>query len=219
MKTTAALMLKAPRPGTVKTRLAVDVGVEKATMIYRKLVEHQLLQIPREWGCTIHFTPPDSNDEMRAWLEEFAPAQSTFAPQCQGDLGVRMLEAVRHDLRCGAEAVMLLGGDCPELVTSELRDAACHLHQADLVIGPAADGGYVLFGLKQAYEELFHGILWSTSSVLETTLVRAYALGLKLWMTRVFTDIDDWKSLSEPATEAFARILPADHGVEEVGEA
>lgn len=191
MKITAALMLKAPRPGTVKTRLAADVGVEKATATYRKLVEHQLRQIPQEWSCTIHYAPADAEKEMRGWLEGVAAVRTQFAPQCEGDLGARMLQAVRHDLAAGAEAVVLLGGDCPELVTGELLAATRHLQEADIVIAPATDGGYVLLALKQAHRELFEKIEWSTSSVFETTLSRAGASCLKVWKTKSFTDVDD----------------------------
>jgi glycosyltransferase A (GT-A) superfamily protein (DUF2064 family) len=35
------VILKAPRVGTVKTRLAREIGVERATLIYRAMVEHE----------------------------------------------------------------------------------------------------------------------------------------------------------------------------------
>lgn len=194
MKINAALMLKAPRPGMVKTRLAADVGVEKATAIYRNLVEHQCEQIPRKWSCTIHFAPADAEKEMRAWLESVAPVGTLFTAQCEGDLGARMLHAVRHDLAGGAEAVVLLGGDCPELLTTELLDAVRLLPQADVVIAPATDGGYVLLALKQAHQELFEGIAWSRPSVFATTLARACQSQLKVLTTRFYTDIDTGSS-------------------------
>jgi len=55
---TVCLLLKAPRSGTVKTRLARDIGSQQATMIYRALVEHQARAIPEGWDVTVHFAPP-----------------------------------------------------------------------------------------------------------------------------------------------------------------
>ena len=191
MKITAALMLKAPRPGTVKTRLAADLGEERATEIYRALVEHQLRQIPKTWNCTIHFAPADGEEEMRCWLAGIAPAGTNFEAQCDGDLGARMRQAVRLELGCGADGVVLLGGDCPELLTNVLLEAATELQAADIVISPATDGGYVLLGLKKEHPELFEDIAWSTSEVLAQTLARASTGGLKVFRTEPFADIDD----------------------------
>ena len=61
-------MLKAPRPGLVKTRLAAEVGVESATAIYRRLVEHQIAAIPREWRTEVHFAPAEAAADMQQWL-------------------------------------------------------------------------------------------------------------------------------------------------------
>lgn len=190
MKMMAALMLKAPRPGGVKTRLAADLGTRQATAIYRKVVEHQLRHIPPNWACTIHYSPPDAGEEMRAWLRDKANQAVAFAPQNEGDLGARMLGAVRHGLAHGAEGVVLLGGDCPELLKDDLIEAACHLEDADVVIAPATDGGYVLLGLKRAHARLFADVPWSTPAVLDLTLRRVAELGLTVRRMRPFSDID-----------------------------
>ncbi|GAB4241064.1 MAG: TIGR04282 family arsenosugar biosynthesis glycosyltransferase [Candidatus Methylacidiphilales bacterium] len=190
MKMMAALMLKAPRPGWVKTRLAADLGTTRATAIYRHVVEHQMRHIPPDWACTIHYSPPDAGEEMRAWLQDKANQAIAFAPQNEGDLGARMLGAVRHGLAHGAEGVVLLGGDCPELLKDDLIEAACHLDGADVVIAPATDGGYVLLGLKQAHARLFEDLPWSTSEVLALTLRRVDELGLTVRRMRLFSDVD-----------------------------
>ncbi|MFQ3671377.1 MAG: DUF2064 domain-containing protein, partial [Verrucomicrobiia bacterium] len=106
----------------------------------------------------------------------------------------RMAQAVAQALAADANAVVLLGGDCPELLRQELLDAVEPLERADAVIAPATDGGYVLLALKRVQPELFEGIVWSTSTVFETTLERARACGLRVELTRAFTDVDDWAS-------------------------
>ncbi len=195
MRITAALMLKAPRPGTVKTRLAADLGSEPATAVYRRLVEHQLREIPQAWACAIYYAPSEAGEEMRQWLQNIAPPGTRYEAQCEGDLGTRMLHAVKHGLADRAEGVVLLGGHCPELFTAELLNAARQLQAADIVIAPALDGGYVLLALKQAHSELFEGIPWSTPAVRNDTLSRAAAAGLKIHETRYFADVDDSETL------------------------
>ena len=191
MKISAALMLKAPRPGTVKTRLAREIGNEKATSIYRSLAERQVTQIPDDWRCAIHFAPADAVEEMRGWLRSVAPADAVYRPQCQGDLGDRMRHAVLAELAAGTDAVVLLGGDCPDIDTTVLRDVAKRLAVVDVVIAPAFDGGYVLLALKADHTCLFADIAWSTAEVLTQTLGAAARGGLSVSTMKTYQDVDD----------------------------
>lgn len=65
---TVLLFLKAPRPGTVKTRLAASIGTEAALSIYRSLAERQVERLPPNWALTIYFTPPEALPEMQRWV-------------------------------------------------------------------------------------------------------------------------------------------------------
>lgn len=205
MKTTAILMLKAPRPGTVKTRLASEIGVIRATAVYRTLAAHQIAQIPASWDCAVHFAPSDAGEEMQKWIGSLVPPGTRFEPQVSGNLGDRMLAAAANELDRGADAVFLLGGDCPDLLTQALLDAAGFLHRADIVIGPAADGGYVFLATRLAHPGLFDGIPWSTPDVLAQTIARAGSLGLKVELTKTYADVDDASSLAD----ASLRCSPA----------
>lgn len=74
---------------------------------------------------------------------------------------------------------VLIGGDCASLGEAELRAALGLLaagHEA--VLGPAADGGYVLIGLNRPCPMLFRGIAWSTPTVLAATRRRLGQAGL-----------------------------------------
>ena len=105
----ACLMLKAPRPGYVKTRLARETGNEGAARIYRRLVEYQMGCLPANWRIEVHFAPADAETEMRSWLG----AGARYEPQSTGDLGDRMRGAMFSAFGRGAAAVIFLGGDCP----------------------------------------------------------------------------------------------------------
>jgi len=192
---TACMILKAPRVGTVKTRLARDIGPKKATAIYRALAEYQAGAIPAKWDVAVHFAPPDAALEMKAWLKPFLPVSSRFAPQCDGDLGLRLAHVVRTEFQRGARRVFLIGGDCPGITRDYFDEADRHLNGADVVIGPAADGGYVLLGLKAPHAALFENIAWSTAAVLDQTIAAAKRLSLTVGFLKILEDIDDVASL------------------------
>lgn len=191
---TACLFLKAPRLGTVKTRLARDIGPERAVAVYRTLVAHQAGTIPAEWEVVVYFAPRDAEPEMRDWLEPLFPRGLRLEPQCGGDLGRRLEEAVRQEFQRGTTRLFLLGGDCPGISSEYLAEADKVLNGNDLVIGPAEDGGYVLLGLTAPAPTLFAGIAWSTEVVLEQTLAAARRQGLHVGLLPPLEDVDDAES-------------------------
>ena len=192
--TNVALMLKAPRAGRVKTRLASSIGSESATRIYRALVEHQLAQIPASWCVVIHFAPSDAEAEMRTWLEGLSRRTIEFIPQPGGDLGVRLISAMDYGFASGADLVFFLGGDCPGTTCGYLKEAEAALAKTDMVIAGALDGGYVLLGLRKPTAAVFEAIPWSSDSVFSATLGRARAAGLTYECLSSLEDVDDLES-------------------------
>lgn len=190
MMPTALLMLKAPAEGGVKTRLAWAIGVLAATRAYRRLVEHQLREIPAEWRTHICYAPANAEAAMRAWLGE---AQK-YSAQASGDLGERLAQATEAHFRSSVEPLIILGGDCPYLDTGRLRDAAAALTEVEAVLVPACDGGYCLIGLRRSERHLFHAISWSTGSVLAETRERLRERGLAWVEMEPLEDVDDGAS-------------------------
>ncbi|MBC8011409.1 MAG: TIGR04282 family arsenosugar biosynthesis glycosyltransferase [Burkholderiales bacterium] len=181
------VFLKAPREGWVKTRLAADIGAESATRVYRLLAERQLAAVPAGWPVEVWFAPADARDEMRAWLGP----RPVLQPQPEGDLGQRLSRAVDVAFAGGAPAVLVIGGDCPELDEATLREAAAALADGrELVLGPATDGGYYLIGLTRTMPRLFAGIPWSTADVLAATLRRASEYGVVTALLSAKDDVD-----------------------------
>jgi uncharacterized protein len=202
---TVCLILKCPRPGEVKTRLANAIGTEMATTIYRALVEHQAAEIPPTWQVAVYFTPSDAEEEMKRWLKPHLPNGAHFVPQANGDLGRRLAMAVHTEFARGGQRIFLIGGDCPGLSLDYLRQADIALDTDEVVIGPAQDGGYVLLGLKKPldrpetgyFDGLFKDIAWSSSLVLEQTLDAARNLYLSVHLLHPLADIDDIASLND----------------------
>src|ERR1700759_2288243 len=94
---TVCLFVKSPRPGAVKPRLARDIGAARAAVIYRALVEHQAAEIPVDWPVAVYFAPSNAAEDMKIWLAPHFRTGTRFVPQCDGDLGRRLITAVRRE--------------------------------------------------------------------------------------------------------------------------
>jgi glycosyltransferase A (GT-A) superfamily protein (DUF2064 family) len=102
-----------------------------------------------------------------------------------------MRRTIRHLLRRGHVGVVLVGGDSPTVPASRLVEACkALLAGADLVLGPAHDGGYYLVGLSRDRPALFRDVAWGTASVLRTTLRRARRARLRIRLLRPWYDVD-----------------------------
>jgi uncharacterized protein len=194
MKISAALLLKAPILGTVKTRLAATIGAPEALRIYKLLVEWQLSQIPKNWTIDIHFAPSDSLSLMENWLSPLTPQKINFFPQPEGNLGIRLKTALQNSLARGADRVALMGGDCPDLTSDYLQNAESHCRSQDATIAPTLDGGYALLILNQFYPQLFENIPWSTSTVFADTKNALKLAQLTSYDLAPVEDIDDLES-------------------------
>lgn len=190
------LYLKAPRPGTVKTRLASTIGESRAAAVYRQLVERQLYALPRGWSLEVHFAPADAEEELREWLGNLE-----FVPQADGDLGERLSRGVAEAFQRGVELVFCIGADCPGLKAVHFQQAREFLETgADAVFGPAEDGGYYLLGQKRHHPCLFTDIPWSTDQTLRASLGNAKENGLRTARLPKLYDVDgeaDWRRAVE----------------------
>jgi hypothetical protein len=88
---------------------------------------------------------------------------------------------------------------------SSFAEAANELAKSGdrIVIGPAADGGYYLIGMKRVHQELFKEIDWSTERVLEQTKQRAVEIGVEVHQLPEGLDVDDRSSLMRLCDELF----------------
>jgi rSAM/selenodomain-associated transferase 2/rSAM/selenodomain-associated transferase 1 len=179
---------KAPREGDVKTRLAAEVGDREATRIYRAL-GRRVVEAVRggAWRTRICFTPTEARGELEAWL---GTDRLQFRPQADGDLGRRMSAAFEDAFAEGATRVCVVGTDVDGLEESLVARAFSALEGHDVVLGPAHDGGYWLLGLTRPRPALFERIRWSTARVLDETLERARALGLRVHLLPTLRDVD-----------------------------
>ena len=178
-------MAKHPVPGRVKTRLAAALGADAACALYRAFVldlAERLGALP--YAVTWAYTPGDA--PFAALLP-----RARCRPQRGRDLGERLAAAIADELAAGPGPVLAIGADAPHLPETALAEAASALgRDADVVLGPAADGGYYLIGLRAPAPGLFAGIDWSTDGVLEATLARAQAAALAVHFLPPSFDVD-----------------------------
>lgn len=183
------IFVRAPEPGRVKTRLAVEIGALEALRVYMRLTRHavaQALTLAPQVAVHVHFTPADAGARVRRWLGE-GPA---YLPQAAGDLGERLGQAFQEAFAAGFIRVVVIGSDLPDLSSSLLHRALELLDEHAAVLGPAQDGGYYLLGLREPLPELFRGIAWSTEQVLSQTLARLRAAGIEPALLETLSDVD-----------------------------
>jgi len=109
--------------------------------------------------------------------------------QPAGDLGTRM-KAALADAIARQGAALVIGSDCPWLEVDVLREADAALARHDAVLGPADDGGYVLFGMRRVEDVLFDDMPWGTERVLAETRERLRSLGWNWFELASRSDVD-----------------------------
>jgi len=120
-----------------------------------------------------------------------------YVEQQGADLGERLENAAAAAFLDGAKRVVIIGTDCPGLDADHLHAALRALQQAEVVLGPAADGGYYLIGLSQHHREFFEGIDWGTERVLQQTLAKARAARCRVHLLPQLADVDHPEDLIE----------------------
>ena len=158
---------KAPVLGEVKTRLQPDYTPEQSLALHKNLVIHTLTSISQatEFNTELHCSP---NRQSMFFLNCENRFPIKLNDQLGDDLGERLAFAISAALQVN-EKVVVIGTDCPELDETYINKAFKTLDDFDSVIGPAADGGYVLLGLRKFSPELFSGFKWGSDSVLSQT--------------------------------------------------
>ncbi|HEY9671278.1 MAG TPA: TIGR04282 family arsenosugar biosynthesis glycosyltransferase [Waterburya sp.] len=185
-----------PEPGKTKTRLIPALGAEGAATLQRQMTEQKLAEVNKlqtfyPVSVEIHFTGGNE-----AVMQEWLGSNLIYRQQNEGDIGCRMAAAFEISFRAGMDRVVLIGIDCPDLNAQLMAEAFHALHEHDLVLGPALDGGYYLIGLRRLIPQLFTGIRWSTAEVLSQTLKIAQSLDLAVAKLPWLSDVDYPEDLS-----------------------
>jgi rSAM/selenodomain-associated transferase 1 len=215
------LFAKQPAPGAVKTRMTGGDGARGARVAMAFLQD----TIGRLSGVAarrvLAYSPPGAEEALR----ELAGSRFDLTPQGNGDLGQRLARFVADRQAEGASAVVVVGTDSPTLPVDLVQQAFVELRQADVVLGPAFDGGYYLVGCGQRLPPIFENVDWSSAAVLRQTVAALSDPQWRLALLPPWYDVDtpqDWEMLrghlaalrragidpEVPHTEALCREAP-----------
>ena len=106
---------------------------------------------------------------------------------------------------------VIVGCDAPSLTAAYVDQAVAALRNADLVLGPAEDGGYCLIAMRELQQRIFVNIPWSSDAVLSETLNAAKGLAVAtlepLWDVDDGDDLQRWQAMCEASPQ---RNIPRD---------
>lgn len=182
------IFAKQPVPGQVKTRLQPDYSPEKSAEIASFMIRATVELAVSAWpGDVMLYAWPDIEHPLfRQLARDFG---LSLAQQAEGDLGAKMLSALREGIARGARTA-IMGCDVPQCGWDVIDQANDWLARGRNVLGPTEDGGYYFIGLQQAHRELFDKIPWSSNQVLPMTLARSEKLGMEIDLLPTLRDID-----------------------------
>lgn len=187
-ETVFTIMAKKPQVGKTKTRLCPALSQQEAVALYEALLLDTItLVADLRWAdLTIAITPPESG----RYFESVTPDGTLLLPVEGKDIGECLAQVMDTLLGMGYRKALALNSDGPSLPPEYLLQAARHLDDKDIVLGPGHDGGYYLVGMSCPHPEIFDDIDWSTDRVLSQTLERAGRLGLRTALTPQWYDVD-----------------------------
>jgi rSAM/selenodomain-associated transferase 1 len=192
------IMAKAPRPGTVKTRLAKSLPVQAVTELYGCLLNDTIAMAQTLDQVEIAIMCPASD------VDDLSPAGGDtipVVPQTGNGLAAALDSVFEQFAAVGRPCVIAFNSDSPHLPASILDTAFEVLEACDLVIGPTHDGGYYLVGARASHPGLFTNVGMGTATALEALLERASQLKLSVRVIDPFYDIDVAADLAQLAEE------------------
>lgn len=192
---------RAPQEGQVKTRMMPHLSAAGACELHRELTLWTCRQLLASGLGEVELcVAGDTHDAL--FGQCMAIGVSRVSQQCGSDLGARMYSAIHRSL-AQYSSVILVGSDCPGIDGAYLRQAVTALLAAPVVLGPAADGGYVLIGARSITPDIFQDIPWGSDQVYSATSLALERAGVNWRELPCLTDIDRPEDL--PVWEALKR--------------
>ncbi len=204
--TALVVIARYPEPGKTKTRLARTIGPTEVAHLYRAFLTDLAQRfVGQPWSLHWAYTPVEV--DYQAFVATLAPAyaqQMYCFPQQGEDFGTRLHNIFQWTSAQGFQRTILIGSDSPHISREIIEQAQAMLDKADVVLGPADDGGYYLIAMRKPYD-VFSGIPMSTAVVAQMTIAAAQHQGLTTHLLEPLFDIDEL-----PDLQRLAQLLAAD---------
>jgi uncharacterized protein len=194
--TALVVMARYPQVGTTKTRLARTIGNEEAVRLYRAFLTDLAYKFAGQ-AYDIHWAYTPAEVDYLSFIATLAPALTEHMhafPQQGINLGSRLHHVFRWTHDRGYQRTIIIGSDSPQISLQIVKQSQKALDTADVVLGPADDGGYYLIAMRRPYD-VFRDIPMSTSIVAQKTIELAQSQGLKVHTLENLFDIDELPDL------------------------
>jgi len=197
---TLGIFARNPEPGKTKTRLAAAIGDQPAAELYGCFVRDLVGRIGRLGDQLWTAVTPDS-PECRDWYRTLPVVHNSerfrMLVQPEGNLGTRIDWYFQEVASRAAGPAVLIGTDNPDLPSSRIDEAFTILsnRDADVVIVPSTDGGYVLIGMNGPPQGIFDEVRWSSPITMLDTIAAAEAAGMTVSVLALWYDVDNLEDL------------------------
>ena len=191
-------MTRWPAINRCKSRLAKEIGPDKAVLIQEKLINHtfKVAKTLEEKNLVEVFISITGISRRSAQRWALKKGFKNINIQGIGNLGLKMRRQVlRRQHRNKTRTTIIIGTDLPTLCQRDIIEAIEDLKYNQIVLGPSIDGGYWLIGLSGELLRPvaiwpFVNIRWGTNMVLEDTLLSAKSQGINYSLLKDRNDID-----------------------------
>lgn len=186
MTPTVLLVAKAPAAGRSKSRLVPPLSAEQAARLHEALLL-DTLDACRTEAPGVGLLHADAGEAPV--LAALAGSETPLVLQEGRGLAQALPGAISRF--AGSGPVALVSSDLPGLPRGALGRAFERLAaSADVVLGPALDGGYWLIAMAADHAAPFREIPWSTPAVLGVTVARCAEAGLAVELLEPWRDVD-----------------------------
>lgn len=179
------MIAKIPIPGSVKTRLVGELTPEQAAGVYEAMLDctiQRMNRIFRDNPCFHRILAVNSSSHSFTFA-----ANWQWVEQGSGDLGERI---ARIWGAIGGGPAAFFGADCPDVPDTLIESVPAALMDADVAMGPVADGGYWTIAGRQLQPSLLNDIDWGTDRVYHQSLAAAQKADLTVARLPQWYDVD-----------------------------
>jgi uncharacterized protein len=194
--TALVVMARYPEAGKTKTRLARTIGDEETLRLYQAFLTDLAWKFAGQ-TFDLHWAHTPAQVDYLCVIANLAPSLIQYMqsfPQQGKDLGARLHNVFRWTRDHEYQRTIVIGSDSPQISLEIVAQAQKALDKAEVVLGPADDGGYYLIAMRRPYD-VFRDIPMSTSAVAHMTIELAESQGLKVHTLENLFDIDELPDL------------------------
>lgn len=186
MKGAVAAFVKTPGLSPIKTRLAKDIGKQKAEEIYRYMVEtvEDVLLNLQDDSIDVYWAVGEEAGLIKPLWKKLKSIHTG-----DGELGER-LHHVYSSLLEKYNYVIMIGSDSPNITPEHINCAAEIAKGGRFVFGPTFDGGFYLFGGNTKIpKEIWTSVTYSQNDTMENLSQKIEEFG-EVLVIEALADVD-----------------------------